>query len=101
MPVVRLLDHGQITIPKRFREALGLERGDLAEAELDGERIVITPKKLVRQKAWQELSALLDQVHQQNQGVSEKQVAQDVLNAIAELREEDARATTKTPRRSG
>lgn len=90
MPVVRLLDHGQVTIPKRFREALGLKKGDMAEAELDGERIVITPKRLVRQKAWQELTSLLDQVHQQNPGVSEKQVTQDVLDAIAELRQKDA-----------
>lgn len=100
MPVVRLLDHGQVTIPKRFREALGLKKGDMAEAELDGERIVITPKRLVRQKAWQELTALLDQVHQQNPGVSEKQVTQDVLDAIAELRQEDAQPPPKTPRRS-
>ena len=102
MPVVRLLDHGQVTIPKRFREALGLKKGDVAEAELEGERIVITPKKLVHQKAWQELSALLDEVHQQNQGVSERQVTQDVLKAIAGLRkkEEYAQATPKTKSRS-
>lgn len=100
MPMVRLLDHGQITIPKRFWEALGLKKGDVAEAELEGERIVFTPKKLVRQKVWQRLSALLDEVHQQNKGVSEKRVARDVLEAIAELREEEYVETTKAKSRS-
>jgi len=51
MPIVKLMEHGQVTIPKKFREVLGLSKGDLAEAELDSERIVITPKKLVKDKA--------------------------------------------------
>lgn len=101
MPLVRLLDHGQVTIPKKFREALGLKKGDMAEAELEGERIVITPKELVRQKAWQRLSALLDDVHRQNKGASEKQVTRDVLKAIAEHREEEyVQAAQKTKSRS-
>ena len=47
MPIIRVLEHGPVTIPKKFRDILGLEKGDLAEAELEGERIVITPKKQV------------------------------------------------------
>lgn len=95
MPVVRILQHGQVTIPKKFREVLGLEKGDLAEAELEGERIVITPKKLVKDKAFQELMVLLDKVHKRNKGFSEEEVTQDVL-AIAELREEEYATQKKT-----
>jgi AbrB family looped-hinge helix DNA binding protein len=89
MSIVRLMDHGQVTIPKKFREALGLRKGDLAEAELDGDRIVITPKKLVKDKAWRELLSVMDKVHKMNEGVSEEEVTQDVLKAITELREEE------------
>jgi len=96
MPIVRILQHGQVTIPKKFREALGLKKGDLAEAELEGERIVITPKKLVRDKAFQELMALLDKVHKRNKGLGEEEVTQDVLKAIAELREEEYATQKKT-----
>jgi AbrB family looped-hinge helix DNA binding protein len=96
MPIVRILQHGQVTIPKKLREALGLKRGDLAEAELEGERIVITPKKLVKDKAFQELMALLDKVHKRNKGFSEEEVKQDVLRAIAELREEEYATQKKT-----
>jgi AbrB family looped-hinge helix DNA binding protein len=45
MPIVKVMQHGQITIPKKIRELLGLKEGDLADAELKGERIVITPKR--------------------------------------------------------
>ena len=89
MPIVRVLEHGQVTLPKQFRDVLGLQKGDLAEAELEGERIVITPKKQVEDKAWEELLAVMDRVHNMNKGVSQEQVIQDVLQAIAELREEE------------
>ena len=96
MPVVKILQHGQITLPKEFRETLGLEKGDLAEAELEGDRIVITPKRLVRDKAYRELLEVMDRVHQKNKGVSEEQVTQDVMKAIAELREEEYAKQKKT-----
>ena len=47
MPVRRVLEHGQITIPKMIRQVLGLKKGDMAEFELEGDIILITPKKLV------------------------------------------------------
>ena len=89
MPVVKILQHGQITIPKRFRETLNLKKGDLAEVELEGERIVITPKRLVKDKAWRELLEVMDRVHQMNKGFTEEEVTRDVMKAIAELREEE------------
>jgi len=89
MPIVRILEHGQVIIPEKFREALGLEKGDLAEAELEGKRIVNTPKKLVKEEALKKLIAVMERVHEQNKGFSEEEVTQDVLKAIAELREKE------------
>lgn len=89
MPIVKIMQHGQITIPKKLREALGLKSGDLAEAELDGSRIVITPKKLVEDKALQELRAVLKDVHAKNKGASEEEVVRYATQAISELREEE------------
>ncbi len=99
MPVVRISEHGQVTIPKPFREVLGLEKGDLAEASLEGERIVITPKKFVKDKAYQELMKLLDRVHERNKGFSEEEVIADVIQAVAELREEEYAKQKKTESR--
>lgn len=53
--------HGQITIPKRLREQLNLEEGDLLEVEIAPEGILLKPRKLIDPsqawfwtKAWQE-----------------------------------------------
>jgi AbrB family looped-hinge helix DNA binding protein len=88
MAVVKIMAHGQITIPKKIRDTLGIEKGDLAEAEILGDQVVITPKKLVKQKALVEMEALLKTVHSRNKGVTEEQVTADVLQAIAEYRQE-------------
>jgi len=88
MPIVKIMQHGQITIPKKFRETLGLKKGDLAEAGLEGSRIVITPTRLIKDKALEEVFELMDRVHKKNKGFTEEEVTQDVMRAIAELREE-------------
>ena len=89
MSLVRILEHGQVTIPKVFREALGIQKGDLAEAELEGKRIVITPKKLLEDRALKELKAVLAEVHQKNKGVTEEEVVKYAMQAITELRQEE------------
>ena len=89
MPIVRVMEHGQITIPKKFRDALKLEKGDLADAMLqeDG-KIVIVPQKVIDGSQWGTLRALLDEVHAQNESVSEEEVIQDVTEAVREYRQE-------------
>lgn len=43
MPVVKIIRHGQITLPKEFRDALGIDEGQIMEAELKNSRIVLKP----------------------------------------------------------
>jgi AbrB family looped-hinge helix DNA binding protein len=47
MPVVKILRHGQITLPKEIRKILGVEEGDLLELGLENARVVLKPKVLV------------------------------------------------------
>lgn len=96
MSVVKVMEHGQVTIPKEIRDALGLKKGDLAETELRGDEIVITPKKLVKGKAWEEVLAIMDRVHERNEGFTEEEVAQDVEKAIEEYRAEKRTRQQKT-----
>jgi AbrB family looped-hinge helix DNA binding protein len=51
MALVKVLRHGQVTLPKEFREILGINEGDLMEAELDGSRILFKPKAVVDKEA--------------------------------------------------
>ena len=43
MSTIKILQDGRVTIPKHIRDALGLKKGDVAEAKLEEDRIVITP----------------------------------------------------------
>ena len=88
MPLVRVLEHGHVTIPKPFRDALGLKKGDVAEAELleDG-RIMLIPKRLVRERAWDDLVTLLQELRNQGGDMSEADVLEDVVRAVEDYRE--------------
>ncbi len=98
MAVAKILEHGQITIPKSIRESLGLQKGDVVDARLEGDCVVITPRKLVTSEAWEKLRQVMNSVHEQNKGVSEEEVYQDVERAVAELRQEEYDKQKKTAR---
>jgi len=51
MPLVKVLRHGQVTLPKEFREILGINEGDFMEAELAGTKILFIPKAVVDREA--------------------------------------------------
>jgi AbrB family looped-hinge helix DNA binding protein len=50
MPVVKILRHGQITLPREIRKILGVEEGDLLEVSLENARVFLQPKVLVDKK---------------------------------------------------
>jgi AbrB family looped-hinge helix DNA binding protein len=47
MPVVKILRHGQITLPKEIRKILGVEEGDLLEVGFENARVFLQPKVLI------------------------------------------------------
>ncbi len=47
MPLIHVKKNYQITIPSRLRNALKIKEGDLMEAEVEGESIVLKPKAIV------------------------------------------------------
>ena len=84
-----------MTIPKHIRETLGLRAGDVAEAKLEEDRIIITPNfsnretyksrsKAGNASAWNELRRVMERVHEKNRGVNEAEVIGDVQRAVAE-----------------
>ncbi len=96
MASAKILDHGQITIPKEIRDSLGLKKGDVVETQLIGECVVITPRRLARPEDWKGLLKVMSSVHEQNRGISEEEVYKDVQRAVAELRQEDYDKQKKT-----
>lgn len=47
MPLVKVLRHGQVTLPKEFRERLDIKEGDYLEAEMGHAGVFIKPKAVV------------------------------------------------------
>lgn len=53
MTIIRLRPKGQLTLPDAIRRAARLEEGDVLEAEVREEAIVLRPKKLIdASQAW-------------------------------------------------
>ena len=100
MAAAKILKHGQITIPKQIRDSLGLKKGDIVDARIEGDCVVIMPKKSTTPENWAKLLQVMKSVHEQNRGVSEEEVYQDVERAVAELRQEEYDKQKKTTRRS-
>jgi len=88
--LVKQLRHGQITIPKEFREALGLEETDLlsislSEGKLEVEPVRVAPK--VKGSPWaKELYELYAPVRESLKGVPEEEINKAIDEAVKEVR---------------
>lgn len=45
--LTKVTRHGQITLPSEVRRLLGIEEGDIMEIGVEGEKVVMSPKKLI------------------------------------------------------
>jgi AbrB family looped-hinge helix DNA binding protein len=53
MAAVKVTRNGSVTLPVKFRRALGLREGDLVTAELSGGAIVVRPARVIdAEDAW-------------------------------------------------
>lgn len=90
--IVKQLRHGQITIPKEFREALGLSEEDmlaitLSEGSLQVEPVRVAPK--AQGSPWaRELYELFAPVRETLKGRSEDEINEAIDEAVREVREE-------------
>jgi len=56
MPLVKVKDKAQITLPVKVRQVLGIEEGDYLDLQIEGNRIVLVPQVLVTKLPSVELS---------------------------------------------
>jgi AbrB family looped-hinge helix DNA binding protein len=67
MPTIKITHNGAITLPAKFRRALGLGVGDFVNAELKDGHVLLKPAKIIDaedawfySKKWQEGEAEVD-----------------------------------------
>ena len=89
MPLVKIIRHGQITLPADFREELDIKEGDYLEAELEGKTIVLKPKLVMdRDDAVKALHQIMSDVQSRNKDIDPETLEKEVAEAIREVREQ-------------
>ncbi len=96
MPLVKVIRHGQITLPADLREELDIKEGDYLEAELEGEAIILRPKVLLdRGDAIKALHRIMSEVQSRTKGIDPEIIEQEVAEAIREVRKEKHHAKSR------
>lgn len=84
MPLVKVKEKFQITLPAELREALHLAVGDLLEATIQGNVIVLKPKIVVdREQAWAKIEHAMASV--KDLAPNPQQSPQEQEEEIAEI----------------
>jgi AbrB family looped-hinge helix DNA binding protein len=88
--IVKQLRHGQVTIPKELRDALGLEADDLLAMTLSGGKIEVEPVKVAPKSGGSRWArALYEQFAPVREGLggrTEGEVNQAIDEAVEETR---------------
>ena len=93
LPLVKVKEKFQITLPAELRQALHLAVGDMLEATIEQDKIVLTPKAVIdRTAAWDRVIAVLDRVHAQlpPSDKDPKEEEEEIAQMIKEYRKEHA-----------
>ena len=78
MTKIRLSSKGQLSIPKKIREQLNLQKGDLLSLEQQGEEIVLRPVK----KSLLDLGGMLYSKGMESH--TDEEIREGIFNASAE-----------------
>lgn len=87
--LVKPLRHGQITIPKEFRDAMGLGEDDLLAVTLENGKLEIEPVRVTRSKGspwFKELYDLYAPVRESLKDVPEEEINAAIDAAVKEVR---------------
>jgi AbrB family looped-hinge helix DNA binding protein len=94
LPLVKVKEKFQITLPAELREALHLAVGDLLEATIQDNVIVLKPKVVVdREQAWAKIEHAMASVqdHAPNPQQSPQEEEEEIAEIIKEYRQDHAK----------
>ncbi len=93
MSLVKVIRHGQITLPAGFRKELAIHEGDYLQAEIQKDCIVLRPQVVLdRNDAISALHALMNTVQDRTEGINAKTIDQEVAEAIQSMRQKKRNA---------
>lgn len=91
VPLIKLKQKGQLTLPAEIRRALKLGQGDLLEAEVEDGQIVLRPKVLLdRKEAVKHMRSVADQVAKrlEEEGLSQEDLQRLIDEEVRAVRNE-------------
>ena len=87
MPTIKILRNGQLTLPAKLRKALDLKEGDLLNAELEKEKIVLKPVTVIeREKIKKRFFQLIKENWKKNKDLELKEVEKIVKEEVEKVR---------------
>ena len=89
--IMKISSQGQIRIPKKMMESLGIEQGDYVEVDIEENHIVLKPRKLIDPtqgwywtKEWQEMEREADEEIEKDRLSPSFSSAEDALKWLKE-----------------
>lgn len=89
MPTIQVLRSGQVTLPSKLRSMLNLHPGDLLEADIKEQRIILTPVTLTpknKAEAEKRFFKLVEENWEKNKDLNPDEVQRIVDQAVKEVR---------------
>ncbi len=88
MQIVRLRERGQLTLPSEVRKLLKLKAGDYLEVQLQGDFVVLKPKKAIEGDRIR-LMELIKKSRERNKGVDPRKIEAEVAEAVKAAKGEE------------
>jgi len=87
MPTIKILRNGQLTLPAKLRKALDLKEGDLLNAELEKDKIVLKPLTVIeRDKIRKRFFQLVEENWKKNKDLDQGKVEKIVKEELEKIR---------------
>ncbi|PCI40828.1 MAG: hypothetical protein COB46_05855 [Rhodospirillaceae bacterium] len=91
MSLVTVKPKFQVTIPAKLRKGIDLHEGDLMDATIVGDGILLRPKEVVNRNASADrIEAILHdlKLSPEDEGRSEEEIMEDIISDIAKARKQ-------------
>lgn len=91
MPLVTVKKKFQVVIPQEVREALDIGEGDILEAQVEGGRLIYTPKQVVdRGAAFERMAAIAKRAEAKwrEEGITDEEMEAMILEETRKVRAE-------------
>jgi AbrB family looped-hinge helix DNA binding protein len=95
LPLVKVKEKFQVTIPTELREALHVTVGDLLKATIENETIVLKPKAVGdRREAWNGVIEVMERVHAKQRPSTQdpREEEEEIAREIKAYRKHHARS---------